>query len=245
MALFFLSGSILFGAGLVVWYLMTLGAAAVSEGIAAFVTVLFLIFALSMTSFTIIFAYTALTGNSFGRVKGFRRVATRLTLPVVLRTGKVFGVEKDRLVRAFVNINNEIVRNLMRGARPEKILILLPHCLQLDDCRLKLTNDIGRCVGCGKCDIKELVEVAEKYNLAIKVATGGTIARKIVKETRPDVILAVACERDLLSGIQDTYPLPVIGFCNRRPNGECMSTRVNVDMIEDEIKNLYKQEEAI
>lgn len=245
MALFFLSGSVLFGAGLIVWYFMTLGAAHVAQWVSGIITALFVIFVLSMTFFTITFAYTALTGTSFGRVKGFRRVATRLTLPVVLRTGKIFGVEKDRLVRAFVNMNNDIVRDLMRSSRPEKLLVLLPHCLQLDDCALKLTNDIGRCVGCGRCDIKELVELAERYNLAINVATGGTVARRIVKETKPDVILAVACERDLLSGIQDTYPLPVIGFCNRRPNGECRSTRVNVELIEDEIKNIYKNQEAI
>ncbi|PLX67163.1 MAG: hypothetical protein C0603_10230 [Denitrovibrio sp.] len=245
MALFFLSGSILFGTGLIVWYFMHIGASVISSAVAGVITGLFILFAVSMTFFSMIFAYTALTGNSFGQVKGFRRVAQRLTLPVVLRTGKVLGVEKDRIVRAFININNEIVRSLMKSKSPENILILLPHCLQLDDCALKLTSDIGKCVGCGKCDIKDLVEIAEKYNLSINVATGGTIARRIVKETRPDVILAVACERDLLSGIQDTYPLPVIGFCNRRPNGECRSTRVNVEMIEDEIKSLYKDQEAI
>ena len=245
MALFFLSGSVLFGTGLIVWYFMAIGAAVFSEWMAGVITVLFIIFALSMTFFSVIFAYTALTGNSFGQVKGFRRVAQRLTLPVVLRTGKMLGVEKDRIVRAFVNINNEIVRNLVRGRKPESILVLLPHCLQLEDCGLKLTSDIGKCVGCGKCDIKDLVEIAEKYNLAINVATGGTVARRIVKDTKPDVILAVACERDLLSGIQDTYPLPVIGFCNRRPNGECRSTRVNVSLIEEEIKNIYKKQEAI
>jgi hypothetical protein len=245
MALFFLSGSILFGTGLLVWYFMSIGAAVIAGWTVWVITGLFILFVLSMTLFSIIFAYTALTGQSFGQVKGFRRIAQRLTLPVVLRTGKMLGVEKDRLVRAFVNINNEIVRSLMKGKKPDHILVLLPHCLQLDDCGLKLTSDIGKCVGCGKCDIKELVEIAEKYNLSINVATGGTVARRIVKETRPDVILAVACERDLLSGIQDTYPLPVIGFCNRRPNGECRSTRVNVLLIEDEIKNIYKSQEAI
>ena len=245
MALFFLSGSVLFGAGLIVWYFMSLGATVFSDILAGIITVLFIVFALSMTFFSVVFAYTALTGNSFGQVKGFRRVAQRLTLPVVLRTGKVLGVEKDRIVRAFININNEIVRNIVRGKKPENILVLLPHCLQLDDCALKLTSDIGKCVGCGKCDIKDLVDLAERYNLAINVATGGTVARRIVKESRPDVILAVACERDLLSGIQDTYPMPVIGFCNRRPNGECRSTRVNVDMIEEEIKSIYKSQEAI
>jgi hypothetical protein len=73
----------------------------------------------------------------------------------------------------------------------------------------------------------------------MNVATGGTIARRIIKENRPDAILAVACERDLLSGILDTYPLPVLGVFNSRPNGPCINTIVDVNLVEEIIKNIY------
>ena len=53
---------------------------------------------------------------------------------------------------------------------------------------------------------------------------------------RPNAILAVACERDLTSGIQDVFPMPVIGVLNRRPNGPCFNTSVDIDAIEEEIK---------
>ena len=45
------------------------------------------------------------------------------------------------------------------------------------------------------------------------------MARQMVKEIRPKAIIAVACERDLTSGIQDVFPLPVIGVLNERPFG--------------------------
>jgi hypothetical protein len=64
------------------------------------------------------------------------------------------------------------------------------------------------------------------------VATGGTLARKIVVDKRPDIIIGVACERDLTSGIQDSYPLPVFGILNRRPNGPCYDTDVDLELIE-------------
>jgi len=108
----------------------------------------------------------------------------------------------------------------------------------LEDCDLKISKDISICKKCGKCDIGDLAKLAEKYNLVIKVATGGTIARRIVKDTRPDLIIAVACERDMLSGIQDTYPLPVIGLLNERPNGPCVNTKVSVELIEKALKKL-------
>ena len=245
MALFFLCGSIIFGAGLFIWYMMMVGATVVSKTIAVVITGLFLVFASSVTLFTLLFAYTALTGKDMRAVKGFRRIATRLTLPFMLRISKYIGIDKDKLVRAFVNINNDMVRSLLRRKKLNKMLLLLPHCIQLEACELKLTKDINKCTGCGKCDVKNLVNIARRYNISINIATGGTIARKIVKEIRPDLILAVACERDLLSGIQDTYPLPVLGFCNSRPNGECCSTRIDAALIEEEIKNIYNLKEAV
>jgi len=47
-----------------------------------------------------------------------------------------------------------------------------------------------------------------------------------VVQTRPKLIIAVACDRDLASGIQDTYPIPVYGVLNERPHGPCLDTIV-------------------
>ena len=68
------------------------------------------------------------------------------------------------------------------------------------------------------------------------VATGGTLARLIVVERRPHLIIAVACERDLSSGIQDSYPLPVFGVINHRPHGPCYDTLVDLEKVEEALK---------
>jgi len=57
-------------------------------------------------------------------------------------------------------------------------------------------------------------------------------------ETRPDLIIAVACERDLTSGIQDTAPLPVYGVFNQRPFGPCLNTQVAIDRVEAVLKEI-------
>jgi hypothetical protein len=51
-------------------------------------------------------------------------------------------------------------------------------------------------------------------------------------DKRPDVIIAVACERDLTSGIQDSYPVPVFGIFNKRPFGPCYDTDVDLELVE-------------
>jgi hypothetical protein len=112
---------------------------------------------------------------------------------------------------------------------------MLPHCLQTIECDVRITHNISNCKRCGKCEIRDLIKISEDYNLRLFVATGGTIARRIVKEARPDAIIAVACERDLSSGLVDTYPLPVIGILNERPFGPCVNTRVDLAKVREAI----------
>ncbi len=105
-----------------------------------------------------------------------------------------------------VNSNNKVDSN--------KLLVLLPHCIQASDCSVKITHDVDNCQICGKCDIGEILKLKHKYEFQLYIATGGTAARAVVKNVRPKGILAVACERDLSSGIIDCEPLPVLGVLN-------------------------------
>jgi uncharacterized protein len=72
--------------------------------------------------------------------------------------------------------------------------------------------------------------------VGLAVATGGTLARRIIVERRPKIIIAVACERDLSSGIQDSYPMPVFGITNHRPYGPCYDTDVDLERVEEALK---------
>ena len=83
-----------------------------------------------------------------------------------------------------------------------------------------------------------MAELAQKYRIDISVATGGTLARKVIIEKRPKLVVAVACERDLTSGIKYCYPLPVIGVLNDRPFGPCINTSVDVEKIEAALKTV-------
>ncbi|HBG0081579.1 TPA: DUF116 domain-containing protein, partial [Clostridioides difficile] len=118
---------------------------------------------------------------------------------------------------------------------PEDIIILIPHCIQENSCKLKVTNDIDNCKECGRCNIGELIKLKEKTNVKIFVATGGTLARKIIMDNKPKAVVAVACERDLTSGIQDIKKIPVLGVFNKRPNGPCVNTNVDIMDIEKAI----------
>jgi hypothetical protein len=145
------------------------------------------------------------------------------------------GVPKERVQQSFIELNNHLVRSNNHRTLPGKLLILLPHCIQDFDCEIKITGNIKNCKRCGKCEIKDLVDISEQYQVKIAVATGGTLARRIIVENRPEAIVAVACELDLTSGIQDSYPIPVIGILNERPNGPCINTKVDIQKVRNAI----------
>ena len=64
----------------------------------------------------------------------------------------------------------------------------------------------------------------------LHTAPGGTQARAIIRDIRPRAIVAVACERDLVSGIHDVAPrIPIIGIPNTRPLGPCKDTVIDIE----------------
>lgn len=168
-----------------------------------------------------------------------RAVLLKILYPLLMLLGAFLKDKKERFQLFVIELNNRLVR--MQGFKTKKILLLLPHCLQINDCDVRITNDIFNCKRCGRCEIKDLIDIAVENNLKLFVATGGNLARRIVKEERPEAIVAVACERDLSSGIADSYPLPVLGIPNKRPFGPCFNTQVNLEQVKEAIEFFGKK----
>jgi len=162
-----------------------------------------------------------------------RGIVLKVFYPVLMLLAALKKDRKEAFQYTIISMNNRLVRAEKR--KTKKILILLPHCLQINDCSIRLTHNIYNCKRCGRCEIKDLIELTEQYRLNLFVATGGTLARKIVKEIAPEAIIAVACERDLSSGLVDAYPLPVLGIPNERPFGPCFNTRVDLGRVKEAI----------
>lgn len=166
--------------------------------------------------------------------------ANEMLFPMALLTGKFFGIDKEKILKSYISVNNYLVSNKKLALKSSDIMILLPHCLQNSECKFKITIDVENCKKCGKCKISDLRELAERYRVKLRVATGGTLARKWIQENHPKAVIAIACERDLSAGIQDTGELPVLGVLNCRPNGPCINTDVDVAEIERALLMLSK-----
>lgn len=161
------------------------------------------------------------------------RLSLRIMFPLTILFGELIGIPRDRMRESFVHVNNSFVKALRKTFPPDRILLLLPHCLQNRDCPYRITVDMGNCRRCNKCDIGALLDLAAEFGVKIAIATGGTLARKIIIENKPKFILAIACQRDLVDGMRDVFPIPVFGLLNERPEGPCVNTRVSIPRLRE------------
>lgn len=166
-----------------------------------------------------------------------------LLFPAAVRLAKPFGISKRRLEGAFIATSNRMFARMGIRVPADRLLVVTPHCLQLAACPHKITRDPKNCKRCGGCDIGALVTLSEQMGFHFFVATGGTLARQIVYKTRPKAVLAIACERDLMSGIQDVYPLPAVGVLNIRPHGPCYNTHVDMDEVKAQLEKIILPKE--
>jgi hypothetical protein len=162
-----------------------------------------------------------------------RKIVMNVLYPLCRSIGTLFGVSGEKIDDYFIGKNNRLILQSQKKYKPEEVLLVFPHCLQDWECPHRIAADIHNCHACGKCRIPELIQIGDRYKIAMRVVGGGSAARRAVIDFMPAFVLAVACERDMISGIRDSLPLPVMGILNERPNGPCKNTTVDITRVEE------------
>ncbi|AGL02242.1 DUF116 domain-containing protein [Desulfoscipio gibsoniae] len=179
---------------------------------------------------------TLVRSKPLALLQGPVRVALNTFFPLVLILGKLLSIDLNRIKRSFIEVNNNLVRAMHISAAPDQLLLLAPHCLQSSTCTHKVTGNVDNCRRCGQCMVSDLLRLRDHYGIRVGMATGGTLARKYVRDYRPKAIVAIACERDLTSGILDANPIPVLGVTNLRPHGPCHDTQFSYQRVDEAIQ---------
>jgi hypothetical protein len=139
-------------------------------------------------------------------------------LPKTVWLGSKFGISRDRVGNSFIKVHNFIIKNYSGKLNSERLLILLPRCLKRE------TRN-------------QIIDKVNGDGFKILTAGGGEAAREAIKEYRPTFILALACERDLMSGIKDVAEnIPVLAIPNKRPEGPCKNTDVYLEELDEALK---------
>jgi hypothetical protein len=136
------------------------------------------------------------------------------TLRLASRVGELFGVQRDWTDNAAIAVYNRLAWAREWRVRANEMLILIPRCLS-------------------RTALEGVMEIAKRYDIATFVATRGAYARQAIRERRPKAVVAVACERDMVSGLHDVAGrLPVLGLTMQLPNGPCKDASLDLAQME-------------
>ncbi len=132
--------------------------------------------------------------------------------------GYVSFQKKESWQESFLNLNNEIVLSQARDVSHKNILLLLPHCLQILNARSALPETSTSV----RIAVNATSRASKRWQPNTIESGGrhrGSLARKLIKDQSPNVIVAGACHRDLTDGVRDAWQVPVYAVLNERPNG--------------------------
>jgi hypothetical protein len=137
----------------------------------------------------------------------------RLTSRVAERFGR-----RDWVENAAVKVYNALVLERNRKVGKGELLLLIPRCLS-------------------RATLDGVLQVAGKYDVPVFVATRGQLARRVIRERRPRAVVAVACERDMVSGLHDVAgKVPVLGLTMTLPSGPCKDALLDLVQLEEWVK---------
>jgi hypothetical protein len=145
------------------------------------------------------------------------------TVNLAWRVGELFGVQRDWTDHAAVEVYDRLAFARTRTVSADELLILIPRCLS-------------------RTALEGVLEIAKRYDVAAFVATRGQLARRVIRERRPKAVVAVACERDMISGLHDVAGrVPVLGLTMQLPNGPCKDASIDIAKMEEFVKKYLKK----
>ncbi|MBU8922764.1 MAG: DUF116 domain-containing protein [Bacteroidales bacterium] len=206
-----------FTVGALFWYLVLPRFLSFGRIWAFSLSIVFLSVTVILLAWYILLVVTVFTKKSYMKICLTRGSSLFFFLyPLAIRFASLLGISRDRLSHSFIRVSNTLIRP-DRGNGP--VLAIFPRCLDRE------TRTKAR-------------EICESHSdVIIHTASGGSAARKVIRDLVPRAIVAVACERDLVSGIQDIAPrIPVIGIPNNRPSGPCKDTTMDIRSFLDAIE---------
>src|SRR5438093_437997 len=133
--------------------------------------------------------------------------------------GRLLG-RRDLVGHAAIDIYHTLFVRRGRKVGKGELLVLIPRCLS-------------------KQALDGVLAIAGRYEVPVFVATRGQLARRVIRERRPRAVLAVACERDMMTGLRDVAgKLPVLGLTMRLPNGPCRDAMLDLETMERWVQSL-------
>lgn len=140
---------------------------------------------------------------------------------------RIFFIKEEIVDEILIEVKNAVMLDKFKNTM-ERRAVILPQCMRHPECKARCDPIVGyECTKCGKCDIRYIVEEADKYNFKVFIVPGDSFVMKIINSYDPAACLGVACYVELTESMQAVSKfMPVQGVCLIRDG--CYDTKVDV-----------------
>jgi len=161
------------------------------------------------------------------------------------KIAKSLGLNERLIHYTHIELRNKMYEFKYRKAPKEKSLLFLPHCLRHPKkCQAKYDKEGLKCEKCGKCKIKDLVELAEKSGWqGAFICPGGSMVKALIKKHKPKAILGVSCYNEAKLAFENLRNSSVTLQAVLLLRDGCVNTDVNIDEVKEKMELLEGNEE--
>ncbi len=148
-------------------------------------------------------------------------------------------IDQDMYDRVYIALKNMAFKQDFSNTHFDDRIVLLPHCLRnVEKCKAEFTELGYICEKCGECDIGDIKKLADELGyMGVYVIPGGSMARKVMEETKPAAVVGVACFLELAENMEQVVVYHII------PQGVPLLKDGCIDTVVDtiELKRVLKQ----
>ncbi len=147
-------------------------------------------------------------------------------------------IDQDVYDKVYITLKNMAFKHDFSNTHFDQRIVLLPHCLRnVEKCKAKFTELGYICAECGECDIGEIKKVADDLGYkGVYVVPGGSMARKVMEETKPAAVVGVACFLELAENMEQVVVYHIIPQGVPLLKEGCKNTLVDKEKLKEILK---------
>ncbi len=154
-----------------------------------------------------------------------------------------FGLNKRMVNYTHVELRNKLNEYGFKATPYSERILFLPHCLRNSKkCRAKYSDEGLQCKRCGKCDISELIGIAEELGYAKAfVAPGGSMVTKLVKKYKPLATIGLCCYHEANLAFDNFKGTKIHTQACLLQNDGCKDTKANIAEAREKMELIDKK----
>jgi len=146
-----------------------------------------------------------------------------------------FGALENRFITAVVASHNQRVTHYLADNRPNKVLLIMPRCVQKTGCRSQVQESLDECLACRRCPLGDVAAVCDQHGLPALVAFRSQIAFDMARRQKPDLIVATACHDRLIKALRNVPEVPSLLAPLAGMDRMCINASVDLEWLDAQL----------